>query len=80
LWLFVDNEETDIVETMLRTAVDVLPLDGDVRARESGWLYERFSAVDGDELYDRYLRLFDRINGTDLNQRRRSRRSVPSRP
>ena len=63
---FVDNEETDVVETVLRTAVDVLPLDGDVRGRESAWLYERFSAVDGDELYERYLRLFDRINGTSL--------------
>jgi hypothetical protein len=63
---FVDNEETDVVETILRTAVDVLPRDGDVRGRESAWLYERFSAVDGDELYDRYLRFFDQINGTDL--------------
>ena len=63
---FVDNEETDVVETMLRTAVDVLPLDGDVRGRESAWLYERFSAVGGDELYERYLRLFDRINGTNF--------------
>ena len=62
---FVDNEETDVVETILRTAVDVLPLDGDVRMRESAWLYERFVEVDGDELYDRYLRLFDRMNGTD---------------
>jgi hypothetical protein len=61
---FVDNEETDAVETILRTAVDILPLDGDVRGRESAWLYERFSAVDGDELYDRYLRLLDQINGT----------------
>jgi hypothetical protein len=63
---FVDNEETDVVETILRTAVDVLPRDGDVRMRESAWLYERFSAAGGDELYERYLRLFDRINGTDL--------------
>jgi hypothetical protein len=63
---FVDNEETDVVETILRTAVDVLPLDGDVRGRESAWLYERFSAVDGDELYERYLRLLDQLNGTDL--------------
>ena len=41
-------------------------LDGDARGRESAWLYERFSAADGDELYERYLRLFDKINGTDL--------------
>ena len=61
---FVDNEETDVVETVLRTAVDVWPLDGDEVTYESVWLFERFSAVDGDELYDRYLRLFDQINGT----------------
>jgi hypothetical protein len=60
------HEETDVVETILRTAVDVWPCDGDVCGRESVWLYERFSAVDGDELYERYLRLFDRINGTDF--------------
>jgi hypothetical protein len=63
---FVDNEETDVVETVLRTAVDVWPLDGDDVAYESVWLFERFSAVDGDELYERYLRLFDKINGTNF--------------
>jgi hypothetical protein len=63
---FVDNEEADVVETILRTAVDVLPRDGDVRCRESEWLYERFAEVDGDELYERYLRILDRINGTAL--------------
>jgi hypothetical protein len=30
------------------------------------WLAEMFSAVDGDELYERFLRLRDKINGTDL--------------
>jgi hypothetical protein len=63
---FVDNEETDVIETILRTAVDVWPLDGDEVAYESGWLFERLSAVDGDELYERYLRRFDRINGTNF--------------
>jgi hypothetical protein len=63
---FVDNEETDVVETILRTAVDVWPLDDDEIVVESIWLFERFSAVDGDELYERYLRLFDRINGTNF--------------
>jgi hypothetical protein len=60
------SEETDVVETILRTAVDVWPLDEDASAAESMWLAERFSAVDGDEFYDRYLRLFDKINGTDI--------------
>jgi hypothetical protein len=51
---------------ILRAAVDIWPLDKDAAAGESMWLAERLAAVDGDELYDRYLRLFDKINGTDL--------------
>jgi hypothetical protein len=51
---------------ILQTAVDVWPSDKDAAAGESMWLAERFMAVDGDELYERYLRLFDKINGTDL--------------
>jgi hypothetical protein len=62
---YVENEETDVVETILRTAVDLWPLDGDEIAHESVWLFERFSAVNGDELYERYLRLFDKVNGTN---------------
>ena len=60
------SEETDVIETILRTAVDVWPSDEDAVAAESIWLFERFDAVDGDELYERYLRLSDKINGTDL--------------
>jgi hypothetical protein len=62
---YTPSEETDVVETILRTAVDVWPSDEDAVAAESMWLFERFDAVDGDELYDRYLRLCDKINGTD---------------
>jgi hypothetical protein len=51
---------------MLRTAVDMWPADKDAAARESMWVTERFMAVDGDELYDRYLLLSDKINGTDI--------------
>jgi hypothetical protein len=61
---FVDNEETDVVEMILRTAVDIWPLDGDEVVQESEWLAVRFMAVGGEELYEQYLRLFDRINGT----------------
>jgi hypothetical protein len=64
--VYGEFEETDVVATILRTAVNVWPLDADVCGKESVWLFERFSAVDGDELYERYLRLFDRINGTDF--------------
>jgi hypothetical protein len=62
---YAEFEETDVVETILRTAVDVWPSDEDAAADESMWLFERFSAVDGDELYERYLRRSDKINGTD---------------
>jgi len=63
---YAENEETDVVETILRTAVDIWPSDKDSVAAESMWLAERFSAVDGHELYERYLKLFDKINGTDI--------------
>jgi hypothetical protein len=63
---YTEFEETDVVETILRTAINVWPSDEDAAAHENMWLFERFSAVDGDELYDRYLRLCDKINGTDL--------------
>jgi hypothetical protein len=53
-------------ETILRTAIDVWPSDKDAAAVERIWLFERFDAVDGDELYDCYLRLCDKINRTDL--------------
>jgi hypothetical protein len=62
---YTEFEETDVVETILRTAINVWPSDGDEVAAESIWLFERFDAVDGDELYERYLRLSDKINGTD---------------
>ena len=63
---YAPSEETDVVETILRTAVDVWPSDRQAAVNESVWLFMRFDAVDGDELYERYLRLFDKINGTDL--------------
>jgi hypothetical protein len=60
------SEETDVIETILRTAVDVWPSDKAAAAVESMWLFERFDAVDGDELYERFLRLCCKISGTDL--------------
>lgn len=59
-------EETDMVETILRTAVNIWPSDQAAAAHESMWLFERFDAVDGDELYERFLRLCCKISGTDL--------------
>ena len=63
---YAPSEETDVVETILRTAVDVWPLDKDAAASESMWLAACFSTVDGDELYERFLRLCCKISGTDL--------------
>jgi hypothetical protein len=60
------SEETDVIETILRTAVDVWPSDKGAAAVESMWLAESLSAIDGDDLYERFLRLCDKINGTDL--------------
>jgi hypothetical protein len=63
---YAESEETDLVDTILRTAVDMWPRDKDTAARESIWVAECFMAVDGDELYERYLLLCDKINGTDI--------------
>jgi hypothetical protein len=52
---YAESEETDVVETILRTAVDVWPADKDAAANESAWLAQRMIAVGGHELYDRYL-------------------------
>jgi len=65
---YAETEETDVVETMLRTAGDVWPSDQDAAEIEGIWLSEKFDAVDGDEPYVRYLRVVDKINGTDFAQ------------
>jgi hypothetical protein len=57
------DEASDVVETLLRTAVDIWPADG---GEASIWLMERLTTVGGQELYLRYLRLCDRICGTDI--------------
>jgi hypothetical protein len=60
------SEETDVIETILRTAVDVWPSDKGAAAVESMWLAGSLSAIDGDDLYERFLRLCEKINGTNL--------------
>jgi hypothetical protein len=61
-----DFEESDVIQTLLRTAVNFWPSDDAAAASESIWLMERLTFVGGHELYLRYMRLSDRINGTDL--------------
>ena len=60
------DEASDVVETLLRTAVDTWPADGGEAANESIWLMERLTTVGGEELYLRYLRLCDRISIGEL--------------
>ena len=60
------SEEADMIATIWRTAMDMWPKDNGVSANESVWLMERLTAVGGDELYERYLRLSDRINKSDV--------------
>jgi hypothetical protein len=62
----LDAEEIDVVQTVLRTVVDIWPSEKEDAADERAWLMERLTAID-DELYRRYLRLCDRVNGTDFS-------------
>jgi hypothetical protein len=55
--------KADMIDTILRTAIGMWSAD---EGAESVWIYEQFSRVDGDELYERYLRICDAINGTDI--------------
>ena len=58
------DEEADVVDTILRTAVNVWPIDPDAGVREGIWLAERFMTVGAeDELYDRYLAVCSSVYG-----------------
>jgi hypothetical protein len=61
-----DFVKADALFAILRTTFDWWPKDGDATADESVWIMEQFDRVDGDELYERYLRLSDTINNTDI--------------
>jgi hypothetical protein len=61
-----DDEEIDVVRTFLRTVVDTWPSEEGDAANDSVWLMERLTDID-DELYRRYMRLCDRVNGTDFS-------------
>jgi hypothetical protein len=61
-----DDEDSDVVQTFLRTVVDIWPCDKGDAANESVWLMERLTDIDH-ELYLRYMRLCDRVNGTDFS-------------
>ena len=59
-------EETDVIQTLVRTVVDFSTSDKDAAAHEGEWLMEMLTLLGGQELYLRYMRLSDRVNGTDL--------------
>ena len=56
------SEEVDLVDTMMRAAVDVWPADPGAAANEGIWVFERLDSVDAVELYERYLALCCRIS------------------
>jgi hypothetical protein len=55
--------KADMIDTILRTALGVWSAD---EGAESAWICDQFSRVDGDELHERYLRICDAINGTEI--------------
>ena len=62
-------ELADLVDAVRRTVLGFWPSDGAAAGSESCWLMEQLTDI-GDArntlLYDRYLRLHDRIQGTDF--------------
>jgi hypothetical protein len=64
-------EESDLIQTMMREIVDDRP-PGDAAAYDAGASASMYLAVmltdpdSPEDLYLRYMRLFDRINGTDI--------------
>ena len=59
-------EESDVIQTLVRTVIDFSTSDKDAAANEGEWLMDVLSYLGGHELYLRYMRLTDRVNGTDL--------------
>ena len=61
--------ESDVVQTVLRTAVGFWPADWGAAANESVWVMEQLTDVEqltgAKDLYKSYLRVCDRVSGTD---------------
>ena len=60
------SKEDDVIQTLRRTVIDFSTSDKDAAADEGEWLMYVLSYLGGHELYLRYMRLSDRVNGTDL--------------
>jgi len=61
-----DIEAIHVIQSLLRTVVNIWPTDEEDAVNESVWLMLSLTDID-DELYRRYMRLCDRVNGTDLS-------------
>jgi hypothetical protein len=58
--------KADFMFAILRTTLGWWPEDNDAAGQESIWIMGQFDRVDGQELYDRWLKLADQINGTNI--------------
>jgi hypothetical protein len=63
---YPEFETSDLIQTLARTVIDDRPPGNDADANDGIWVMELLTELGGDELYLRYMRLFDRINGTDI--------------
>jgi hypothetical protein len=63
---YPEFEASDLIQTLARTVIDDRPPGDGAAATDSMWVWEWVTSLCGDELYLRYMRLFDRINGTDI--------------
>ena len=60
------STRTTSIQTMTHAIIDDRPPSDGAAANDSIWVMEWLTELGGDELYLRYMRLFDRINGTDI--------------
>jgi hypothetical protein len=62
-------EDSDAVQTMLRTAVGFWPADKDAWANESVWVMEQITRAEeimgANDLYERYLRVCGMVEGVN---------------
>jgi hypothetical protein len=63
-------EDCDAIQTVLRAAVGIWPADKDAAADESVWVMEQLTRAEeltgAKDLYRSYLRVCDRVAGTDI--------------
>jgi hypothetical protein len=60
-------ELPDMQLAILKTILGWESKDVDANANEGLWLQGQFSMVDGNEIYERFLKLYDAVNDTDIS-------------